>query len=176
MTPPEFSVNRPITVLMATLAVAIFGIISWGNLPIELLPDLSYPSLTIQTEYEDAAPISVEQFITRPLEESVGVIPGVRDMRSVSRAGLSEIVLEFEWDEPMDYAAMEVREKLGLVELPREADLPRLKFFQPAHNRFYLVAASLVCRGNAGLIRREDGKIVPPSASLCFGNKVFVPV
>jgi len=117
---------------MATLAVAIFGMISWGNLPIELLPDLSYPSLTIQTEYEDAAPISVEQFITRPIEESVGVIPGVRDMRSVSRAGLSEVVLEFEWDEPMDYAAMEVREKLGLVELPREADLPRVLRFDPS--------------------------------------------
>jgi len=132
VTPPDFSVNRPITVLMATLAVAIFGFISWGNLPIELLPDLSYPSLTIQTEYEDAAPISVEQFITRPIEEAVGVIPGVRDMRSVSRAGLSEIVLEFEWDEPMDYAAMEVREKLGLVELPREADLPRVLRFDPS--------------------------------------------
>ena len=118
--------------LMATLAVAIFGFISFGNLPIELLPDLSYPSLTVQTEYEDAAPISVEQFITRPIEEAVGVIPGVRDMRSVSRAGLSEIVLEFEWDEPMDYAAMEVREKLGLVELPREADLPRVLRFDPS--------------------------------------------
>jgi len=132
VTPPEFSVDRPITVLMATLAVAIFGFISWGNLPIELLPDLSYPSLTVQTEYEDAAPISVEQFITRPIEEAVGVIPGVRDMRSASRAGLSEIVLEFEWDEPMDYAAMEVREKLGLVELPREADLPRVLRFDPS--------------------------------------------
>jgi HAE1 family hydrophobic/amphiphilic exporter-1 len=117
---------------MATLAVGIFGWIAARQLPIELLPDLSYPTLTIQTEYPDAAPVSVEQFITRPVEEAVGVIPGVRDMRSVSRPGLSEVILEFEWDESMDFAAMDVREKLGLVELPREADLPRVLRFDPS--------------------------------------------
>ena len=131
MSLPDFSVRRPVTIFVATLALTIFGWLSWSNIPVELLPDLSYPTLTVQTEYPDAAPTSVEQFITRPLEESVGVIAGVREMRSVSRAGLSEIVLEFEWDERMDFAAMDVREKLGLVELPREAELPRVLRFDP---------------------------------------------
>jgi HAE1 family hydrophobic/amphiphilic exporter-1 len=117
---------------MTTLAVAVFGFLAARSLPIDLLPNLSYPTLTIQTVYPDAAPVSVEQFVTRPVEEAVGVIPGVRDMRSVSRAGLSEVILEFEWSEAMDFAALDVREKLGLVELPREAELPRVLRYDPS--------------------------------------------
>jgi len=129
---PRFAVNRPITVLMATLAVSTFGLLAVQNLPVDLLPDLSYPTLTIQTEYQDAAPETIEQFITRPIEEAVGVIPGVREMRSQSRSSLSEVVLEFEWGESMDTAGLDVRERLGLVELPREAEIPRVLRFDPS--------------------------------------------
>ncbi len=129
---PRFAVNRPVTVLMATLAVTTFGLLAVQNLPVDLLPDLSYPTLTIQTEYPDAAPETVEQFVTRPIEEAVGVIPGVREMRSTSRSSLSEVVLEFEWGESMDTAGLEVRERLGLVELPREAEIPRVLRFDPS--------------------------------------------
>jgi len=129
---PDLAVRRPVTILMGTIAVAVFGFLSIGGLPVELLPDVSYPTLTIQTEYPDAAPDSVEQFVTKPLEEAVGVIPGVRDLRSTSRAGISEVVLEFEWGEPMDFASLDVREKLGLVRLPLEADIPRVLRFDPS--------------------------------------------
>jgi HAE1 family hydrophobic/amphiphilic exporter-1 len=129
---PRFAVNRPVTVLMATLAISTFGLLAVQNLPVDLLPDLSYPTLTIQTEYQDAAPETVEQFVTRPIEEAVGVIPGVREMRSQSRSSLSEVVLEFEWGESMDTAGLDVRERLGLVELPREAEIPRVLRFDPS--------------------------------------------
>ena len=132
MSVPSFSVRRPITVLMATAAVSTFGFLAAQRLPVELLPDLSYPTLTVQTEYPDAAPESVEQFISRPIEEAVGVIPGVREMRSVSRPGMSEVILEFDWGEEMDMAAIEVRERLGVVQLPREAELPRVLRFDPS--------------------------------------------
>ncbi len=120
------------TVVVTTLAVTVFGYLAMLRLPIDLLPDLSYPTLTVQTLYPDAAPISVEQFVTRPIEESVGVIPGVRDMRSISRAGISEVVLEFGWDQDMDMAALDVREKVGLAQLPREVDVPRVLRFDPS--------------------------------------------
>jgi hydrophobic/amphiphilic exporter-1 (mainly G- bacteria), HAE1 family len=129
---PEHAVRRPVTVLMAALAVAVFGLLAAQRLPVELLPDLSYPTLTIQTTYPDAAPASVEQLVTRPIEEAVGVIPGVRSMRSTSRAGISEVVLEFDWDEQMDFAALDVREKLGLVELPLDAPRPRVLRYDPS--------------------------------------------
>ena len=132
MSVPERSVARPVTVLVAVLAVTLFGTIAARRLPVDLLPDIAYPTITVQTEYEDAAPLSVEQFVTRPVEEAVGVIPGVREMRSVSRAALSEVILEFDWDQEMDFAALEVREKLGTVQLPREAEIPRVLRFDPS--------------------------------------------
>ncbi|MDH3627872.1 MAG: efflux RND transporter permease subunit [Acidobacteriota bacterium] len=127
----EFSVRRPVAILTISVAITLFGSLAFNQLPLELLPDLSYPTLTVQTGYADAAPTSVEQFVSRPLEETVGVIPGLRSLRSVSRAGISEVILEFEWDEEMDFAAMDAREKVNLVELPREADRPRVLRFDP---------------------------------------------
>ncbi len=132
MSLPDLAVRRPITVSMAVLAISVFGFLTVQRLPVELLPDVSYPTLTVQTEYPDAAPVSVEHFLTRPVEEAVGVVSGVRGMSSVSRAGLSEVVLTFDWDEDMDFAALEVREKLGLIEVPREAGVPRVLRFDPS--------------------------------------------
>ncbi len=132
MSLPEASVRRPVAIFVTTIALVVFGALSVSNLRVELLPDLSYPTLTVQTVYPDAAPTSVEQFVTRPLEEALGVVPGVREMRSVSRAGLSEVILEFGWDERMDFSAMEVREKLGIVQLPREVEQPRVLRFDPS--------------------------------------------
>ncbi|MFT7465642.1 MAG: HAE1 family hydrophobic/amphiphilic exporter-1, partial [Pseudohongiellaceae bacterium] len=131
MSLPRLAVRRPITILTATAAVAVFGFLSLGRFPVELLPNVSYPTLTVQTSYPDAAPESVEQLLTRPLEEAVGVITGIRDLRSTSRAGLSQVVLEFEWGQAMDFAALDVREKLGLVQLPLEAERPRVLRFDP---------------------------------------------
>ena len=127
---------------MATLAVAVFGFLSIAGFPVELLPDVSYPTLTVQTEYPDAAPESVEQLVTQPIEEAVGVIPGVRDLRSTSRAGSSEVVLELEWGQEMDFASLDVREKLGLVQLPKEADLPRVLRFDPSLDPILRIALS----------------------------------
>lgn len=132
MSIPAGAARRPVTVLMGTLSVVVFGLLSLERLPVELLPDISHPTLTIQTRYRDAAPVSVEQLVTRPVEEAVGVIPGVRDLRSVSRAGLSEVVLELEWGEDVELAAIDVREKLGLVELPRDAEAPRVLRYDPS--------------------------------------------
>ncbi|MCP3960803.1 MAG: efflux RND transporter permease subunit [bacterium] len=142
MSLPEASVRRPVTVLMTVLAVAIFGSLASRGLPVELLPDISYPTVTVQIDYPDAAPVTVEQFVTRPVEEAVGVIPGVREMRSVSRSGRSEVILEFEWDQEMDYAALEVREKLGSVQLPRDVEPSRVLRFDPALDPIVRLALS----------------------------------
>ena len=90
VTMPRFAVNRPVTVLMATLAVTTFGLLAVQNLPVDLLPDLSYPTLTIQTEYPDAAPETVEQFITRPIEEAVGVLRGLTTIDEINRVSLQD--------------------------------------------------------------------------------------
>ena len=126
------SVRRPVTMFMATAAVVLFGLVASSRLAVDLLPDISYPSLTVRTDLPDASPTDVEQFVTRPVEEAVGVVPGLARLHSVSRAGQSEVTLEFGSGERMDLASLAVREKLDLVELPREARRPAILRFDPA--------------------------------------------
>ncbi len=128
----RFSLARPVTISMAAVSCFLFGFVSLGRLPLNLLPDISYPTLTVQTEFPDAAPSEVENLVTRPLEESVGVVPGVVNMYSSSRPGLSEITLEFGWKKDMDLAALDVREKMDLVELPEDVEDPVLLRFDPS--------------------------------------------
>ena len=91
------SIRRPVTVSMFVIAVMLFGWVSLGRLPLNLLPDISYPSLTVQTDYLEAAPEEVEDIVTRPIEEAVSVVPGLTRVSSVSRPGQSEVILEFAW-------------------------------------------------------------------------------
>jgi len=126
------AVRRRVAVLMCALAMAAFGIVGYGRLPLDLLPDISYPTLTIQTEFPDTAPAEVENLISRPIEETVGVLKGLRTVHSVSRAGVSEVTLEFEWDADMEMLSMDVREKLDRLVLPEEANDPIVLRFDPA--------------------------------------------
>ena len=128
----RFAVDHPVTISMATLAAGIFGMVALSRLDVQLLPDIRYPSLTIQTEFPNTAPVDVENLVTRPLEEAVGVVPGLRKVHSISQAGLSQVTLEFDWQTKMDYAALEVREKIDLVTLPEDADPPALLKYDPA--------------------------------------------
>lgn len=144
------AINRPVTVSMFILAVSLFGYISLDRLALNLLPDISYPTLTIQTEYQDAAPEEVESLITRPVEEAVGVLPGLTRLSSVSRSGSSEIVLEFQWGTKMDLASLEAREKLDVVQLPRDARRPVILRFDPSYDpimRLRLSAESMSLSG-----------------------------
>ena len=128
----ETAVRRRVSVVMASLAVIAFGIVGYSRLSLELFPEISYPSITVQTDFPDTAPQEVENLVTRPVEEAVGVLRGLQTIHSVSRPGQSEVILEFEWDADMDQLAMEVREKLDRLLLPDEALDPVVLRFDPA--------------------------------------------
>ena len=128
----KFSINRPVTVTMFMVAAVVFGYVAFDRLPINLLPDISYPTLTIRTEYEGTAPGEVENLISKPVEEAVGIISGVIRTSSVSRPGISDVVMEFDWDTNMDFASLEVREKLDMLSLPLGAEPPLLLRFDPS--------------------------------------------
>ncbi len=117
---------------MLMVAICLFGMVSLSRLNLNLLPDISYPTVTVRTELTGAAPIEVENLVTKPIEEAVGVIRNVRLVRSVSRSGQSDVTLEFLWGTDMDVAGVEVREKLDLLFLPLEASRPLLLRFDPA--------------------------------------------
>jgi HAE1 family hydrophobic/amphiphilic exporter-1 len=128
----KFSINRPVTITMLMVAAIVFGYVAFDRLPINLLPDISYPTLTIRTEYAGTAPGEVENLISKPIEEAVGIISGVIRTSSISRPGMSDVILEFDWDTDMDFASLEVREKLDMLTLPINAEPPILLRFDPS--------------------------------------------
>ncbi|MEO1086042.1 MAG: efflux RND transporter permease subunit [Acidobacteriota bacterium] len=142
----EFSLRRRVTVAMVAIAISLFGAVAFTRLPIDLLPDISYPSLTVETRIDGAAPVEVETLLTRPIEEAVGVVTGVQRITSVSKPGLSQVTLEFGWGRNMDFAALDVRQKLDLVPMPRDSEKPVVLRFDPSNDpimRLYLTGGDL---------------------------------
>ncbi|MTI87829.1 MAG: efflux RND transporter permease subunit [Balneolaceae bacterium] len=127
----DFSTRRKVTVAMFTIGILLFGMVSLSRLKVNLLPELSYPTLTVRTEFEGAAPIDIENLVTKPIEEAVGVVKGVRQVRSISRASQSDVVLEFAWGTDMNIANLDVMAKLDAVQLPLEAEKPITLRFDP---------------------------------------------
>ena len=128
----EFATRRRVTVAMVTLTFVLFGFIALRDLKVNLLPDLSYPTLTVRTEYTGAAPSEIETLISEPVEEAVGVVKNLRKLKSISRTGQSDVVLEFAWGTDMDQASLEVRDKLDVLRLPLESKAPVLLRFNPS--------------------------------------------
>jgi HAE1 family hydrophobic/amphiphilic exporter-1 len=128
----DLSIRRPVTIFIFAVAAVVFGAVAFSNLAVNLLPDITYPSLTIRTTYEGTAPVEVESLLTRPIENAVGVVNNVVRVTSSSRADISEVTLEFAWDTNMDFAALDVRDRLDRVRLPLEAEAPILLRFDPS--------------------------------------------
>ena len=138
----SLAVRRRVSVVMAALAVIAFGLVGYNRLSLELFPDITYPSITVQTEFPDTAPQEVENLVTRPVEEAVGVLRGLQTIHSVSRAGMSEVTLEFEWGSDMDLLSMEVREMLDRLIMPEEATDPVVLRFDPSLDPIIRLALS----------------------------------
>ena len=138
----EFSTRRRVTIAMMTLTLVLFGLISLSSLKVELLPDLSYPTLTVRTDYEGAAPAEVETLISQPAEEALGIVKGLRKLKSISRTGQSDVVLEFAWGTDMQQAGLDVRDKMETLQLPLEAKAPVLLRFNPSTQPIMRLALS----------------------------------
>ena len=128
----EIATQRRVTIVMFMVAIVLFGMVSLSRLKLNLLPDISYPTLTVRTELTGAAPVEIENLLTKPIEEAVGVVRNVRLVRSVSRSGQSDVTIEFLWGTDMDIAGVDVREKLDVLFLPLEASRPLLLRFDPS--------------------------------------------
>ncbi len=128
----KFTTTRPVAILMVVIGVCVFGYISYQQLSLNLMPDISYPSLTVRTEYAGTAPEEVETTISRPVEQALGVVNNLVSLQSISQAGQSDVILEFTWDTDMNQATADVREKLDQVFLPEEVKRPLILRYDPS--------------------------------------------
>jgi len=128
------SVRRPITTVMFFLIVILLGGIAFSKLPVDLMPELTYPTLTVRTDYPNVGPQEVEDLVTRPIEEAVAAIAGVETITSSSSEGQSTVRIEFTWGTDLDEASDEVRTRVDRIrnQLPEEADTPRVFKFDLA--------------------------------------------
>src|SRR5262245_48949770 len=116
----SFSIRRPVTVGMAYLAISLLGVLAWRNLPIELLPDTDLPRLSVRANWRGASPETVEAFLTSPLEAAIQQVRGVENITSESweeqGTGNAQIVVRFERDTDMEFARMELSERMAAIE------------------------------------------------------------
>jgi HAE1 family hydrophobic/amphiphilic exporter-1 len=131
---PRFAVHRPVLTVMVCLIVIILGSVSFRRLPIDLMPDITYPTLSISTEYENASPEEVEELISRLIEEAMSAVPGVEEVNSVSAEGRSSVRVTFAWGTDLDAAANDIRDRLDRIipHLPEDAERPTLRKFDLA--------------------------------------------
>ena len=140
----RFSVHRPVLTVMVSLIVIIVGGVSLSRLSIDLMPDITYPTLSISTEYENASPEEIEELITRPIEEAMSAVPGVEEVTSVSAEGRSSVRVTFTWGTDLDAAANDIRDRLDRVIplLPDDAERPSLRKFDLASFPILILGAS----------------------------------
>jgi HAE1 family hydrophobic/amphiphilic exporter-1 len=126
MSIPRTAIERPVTMFMISAVVILLGLMSLTRLPVDLLPDVSYPSLTIRVSYPGVGPLEMEELVTRPLEQAVSATSGVERLESTSSEGSSRVSLNFAWGTDLNEAADDVRNRLDRVRgrLPEEADPP----------------------------------------------------
>ena len=140
----RFSVHRPVFTTMVVLIVIILGGIALSHLPVDLMPDISYPTLSVSTSYESASPEEIEELLTLPVEQAMAAVPGVEEVSSVSSEGSSNVRVSFTWGTNLDAAANDIRDRLDRVipRLPEDADRPSLRKFDPASFPILILGAS----------------------------------
>ena len=136
-------VRHPVAVSMIFVAALVFGNVSYSSLPIELMPDISYPTVTVRTVFDGAAPQEVETQVSRLVEENLATLDGLVSIESRSRAGGSDVLLGFDWGTDMNASVQTIRENLQTTWFPEGADRPLILRYDPSLDPFLRVALSL---------------------------------
>ena len=131
----RFAVRRPVTMSMISISIVLLGIVALSRLPVDLMPDVTFPSLTVTVEYEDVGPLEMEELVTRPLEQAVAAIAGLEEVVSTSQEGTSQVRLNFDWGTDLNEAAADLRSRLDRIRgrLPEDAEPPVVFKFDAAN-------------------------------------------
>ncbi|HXG90253.1 MAG TPA: efflux RND transporter permease subunit [Vicinamibacterales bacterium] len=126
MSIPRLAIQRPVTMFMISFVVILLGAISLSRLPVDLMPESEFPSITVRVNYAGVGPLEIEELVTRPIEQAVSAIAGLEQVNSTSSEGNSQVRLQFAWGTDLSEAADEVRTRVDRVRgrMPEDADPP----------------------------------------------------
>jgi len=124
----QIAVDRPVTTVMASLIVIVISVVSLSRLPIDLMPDITYPALSVVVGYDGAGPEEIETLVTRPMEEAMGSVSNVEEIESDSDEERARVQLRFTWGTDLEEVTNDVRERLDRIRdfLPEGVDPPVL--------------------------------------------------
>src|SRR5688572_19169015 len=140
----RFALRRPVTTLMTFIALALIGVIAMRLLPLELFPDIRFPGIEVTVPYAGSTPEEVEQLITRPAEEAIATLSGIKEIRSTSSETGAELVVFFQWDRDPSAVGFEVRTKLESIrhEFPPSANRILTQMFAAGDDRVVAIRIS----------------------------------
>ena len=126
MSIPRLAIERPITMFMLSAIVMLIGGLSLARLPVDLMPDVSFPSITVRVSYAGVGPLEMEELVTRPIEQALSAVAGLERLESTSSEGSARVTLNLAWGTDLNEAADDIRNRLDRVRgrLPEEADAP----------------------------------------------------
>jgi HAE1 family hydrophobic/amphiphilic exporter-1 len=145
---PEFSLKRPVTIIVAMLIFITIGVISLIKLPLEMYPDTSFPALMVYVPYPSSSPEEVERTITRPIEEVLSTINNLKNISSTSSSTNARIFVECDTGTNMDVASMEIRDKIDQIRGNLPADLERIRIRRWSTSDRPIISFSLSSPGN----------------------------
>lgn len=124
-------IKRPVFTTMLVMVLVVFGLGAYPSLGIDLNPEVDFPLVSISVSYSGTSPEEMESLVTKPIEDAVSSLSGIKNLSSVTREGNSQITLEFEFGTDPKLAANEVREKVATIRkrLPDQADEPVIQRF-----------------------------------------------
>lgn len=130
----KLSIERPVFMTCVLLAIVVLGMFSYQKLPVELFPDVTFPVVLVTTPYPGAGPKEVESTVSKPLEEEMGTISGIKNISSTNKEGVSIVVAEFSLETDIKYAEQQVRDKVSFakVKFPEGAEESIIRRIEPA--------------------------------------------
>ena len=158
----EFSVRRPITLIMMVLSVLVLGVISLKRLPLEQLPSISSSSISVSVSYPSSSPEEVERLISVPLEAALGTLNNTEEISSSSSRTGANVRVEFKSGTDMDLATMEVRDRVdqARADLPNDVDRIQLRRWQSTDRP--ILYASIAWRGEGDRLPHLVEKVIEP--------------
>ncbi len=138
------SIHRPVTVLMACLVAMLLGAVAFVNIPVDLMPEIVYPTISVRAEYEGVAPEEMETLVVRPLEEAFSSAPRVKEISSSVYEGLCYVRVGFDYGVDIDEAANELRTRLDRRRryLPDDMDAPSMYKYDSSQYPIMYLAVS----------------------------------
>ena len=156
----DTAIKRPVTVILFTAGILIFGYIAFQNMGVDLYPEIEFPAVSVSSRLPGADPEIMDSDVTDVLEEQINTIEGVKTIQSTSREGSSRIMVEFVLDKDVDVAAQEVRDKVNLaqMQLPRDLEAPIVQKLDMSMAPFLWIAVT--SKGDYQRIARYADEVV----------------